>query len=329
LAFVTGVISFATLLAYGGRWSWACELLVNFRTHFALVLGPAFILAAVTRHWRIAGVAALALALNLWPMHGVYLEPASPAAVDTRPARVVAFNVNVANTGLPGIATYLESLAPDVVVLEEMTTSSADRLGPLLPRLAHRYLAVDEGVRGVWILSRGPLIAPQLLRHGGRMFGVRADVDLGDRRLRLYAVHLNWPVVPLAAGDRKAQLAALGRELAECRDACAIVGDFNTTPWSSHFRDLLRTSGFRDCAAGRGFLPTWPSGLPAPLRIRIDHCLASRDVSVAGVHAGASVGSDHLATINDLMVRGWRPTKEIGAEAAPTDYQEQLRPNDL
>ncbi|HEU5134536.1 MAG TPA: endonuclease/exonuclease/phosphatase family protein [Steroidobacteraceae bacterium] len=304
LAFGTGVVSLATLLAYGGRWSWACELLVNFRTHFALLLGLALLLAAVTRHWRIAGVAALALALNLWPMYGLYFDAASSPAADARPVRVLAFNVNVANGGLADIAAYLESQAPDVVVLEEMTTPSTDRLTSLLPSLPHRALAIDEGIRGVVILSRWPLIDPEFVKHEGRMFGVRADVDLGDRRLRLYGVHLNWPVVLKAASGRNAQLLALGRELAECRGACVVVGDFNTTPWSSHFRDLRKNSGLRDCAAGKGLLPTWPSGLPALLRIRIDHCLASTTVSVADVRIGRSVGSDHLATVNDLWVNG-------------------------
>ena len=302
LAFGTGVFSLATLLAYGGRWSWGCELLVNFRTHFALLLGLAFILAALTRHWRIAAVATLGLTLNLWPMYGVYFESASPPAAGARPVRVVAFNVNVSNRDLTGIAAYLESLAPDLVVLEEMTTLSADRLTLLLPRLPHRVLAIDEGVRGVVILSRWPLTSPQLVKYDGRMFAVRADVDLGDRRLRIYGAHFNWPVVLRAAQGRNAQLSALGLELAECRGACVVVGDFNTTPWSSHFRDLLRNSGFHDCAGGRGLLPTWPSGLPALLRIRVDQCLASAAVSVAGVRVGESVGSDHLATINDLSV---------------------------
>jgi endonuclease/exonuclease/phosphatase (EEP) superfamily protein YafD len=302
LAFGTGAVCIATLLAYGGRWSWGCELLVNFRTHFALLLVVALLLACATRHWRIAGIAVLGLVLDVWPMYGVYFDTATPAAPGGRAVRVVEFNVNVANDDLAGIARYLDSLAPDVVVLEEMTTSSADRLAPLLPRLAHQYRAVEEGVRGVVILSRWPLVAPQLVTHDGRLYGARTDVDLGGRQLRVFGVHLNWPVVPAAERVRNRQLAALGRELAQCRGACVVVGDFNVTPWSSHFRDLVEHSGFRDCAAGRGWLNTWSSGLLAPTRIRIDQCLASPAVAVSEVRVGESVGSDHFATINDLSV---------------------------
>jgi endonuclease/exonuclease/phosphatase (EEP) superfamily protein YafD len=296
------MLSLATLLAYGGRWSWACELLVNFRTHYAALLSLALLVAVVARHWRIAGAAALALGLNLWPMYGAFFAPAATASGDGRALRVVALNVQVGNRDLPGIAAYLESLNADVVVLEEVTTATAERLGALLPGFAHRHVAVEEGVRGVAIFSRWPLLSPRRLVHAGEMFGVRVDLDLGDRQLGLYGMHFNWPLVVRAARGRNAQLQAIGRELAECSDACVVVGDFNTTPWSSHFRDLLAHSGFHDCAAGHGWLPTWPAGLPAWLRIRIDQCLVSPAVSVAGVRVGASVGSDHLSTINDLRV---------------------------
>jgi hypothetical protein len=61
-------------------------------------------------------------------------------------------------------------------------------------------------------------------------------------------------------------------------------------------------------------LPTWAEGLPVPLRIRIDQCLAGTGVSVARVQVGRSAGSDHLATINDLLVAG-TPTKNAGPSA--------------
>jgi endonuclease/exonuclease/phosphatase (EEP) superfamily protein YafD len=302
LAFVTGVIALVTLLAYGGRWFWFCELLVTFRTHCALVLGLILVLVLVARLWGVGAIALLALALNVWPMLGVGFANERAISASAVPVRLVEFNVLVRNTNLRGIASYLESIAPDVVVLEEVTASSGERLVSLLPRFPHHYLAVDDGVRGILVLSRWPLLDPQTLLQGRGLYGVRAEVDLGDRHLRLHGLHLNWPLMPDAALGRNEQLPALARELAACRGACVAVGDFNTVPWSSHFRDLLTVSGFQDCAAGRGFLATWPAGLPAPLRIRIDHCLVSSAVSVVDVRVGEAIGSDHLATINDLSV---------------------------
>ena len=304
LVFATGAVCLATLLAYGGRWSWACELLVNFRTHFAMLLGLALVIAMALRHWPIAGIAALGLLLNVWPMYGALSGAGAPHAADTRAVRVAAFNVHIANDNLPGIASYLESQAVDVVVLEELSPANADQLAALLPQLSHRYLAGRDGAWGVAILSRWPLIASQPAAQGGLVFAARAEVDLGDRKFRLYGAHLNWPVMPATARVRNAQLRALGRDLAECPHACVVVGDFNVTPWSSHFRDLLKIPGVRDCAVGRGFLGTWASFLPTLLRIRIDQCLMAGAVTVADVRVGESMGSDHFATINDLLISG-------------------------
>ena len=304
LTFATGMAGLATLLAYGGRWSWACDLLANFRTQLALLLTLALLAAITFRHWRIAGVAALGLALNLWPMYGVYFGAGAPPVANARAVRVIAFNVNIANQRLADIAAYLESQAVDIAVLEELSPANAERLAAQLPALPHRYLAESQGIWGVVILSRWPLREPQAAIRDGVQFASRVDVDLGDRMLRLYGAHLHWPLVPESAQIRNAQLQALARELAECPQACVIVGDFNITPWSSHFRDVLGSPGVHDCAAGRGWLPTWRTGLPSLLRIRIDHCLVAGAVSVAQVRVGESAGSDHFATLNDLLIAG-------------------------
>lgn len=308
LAFITGCLSLATLLAYGGRWSWACELLVNFRTHYAGFLGLALILAAATRHWRIAGIALVALALNLWPMLAV---PATPAVQpqDARRLRVVAFNVLIRNDDMPRVARYLESLAPDVVILEELPRHNAEPLFALLAKsLPHQFHTTELSAGGLGILSRHPLLDSAIVSRDGVMLAARTDVDLGDHRLRLYGIHLHWPLVPASAAYRNAQLRALARELVECTGACMAAGDFNTTPWSNHFRDLLDASGFWDCSRGQGWVPTWPAQLPAPLRIRIDQCLVRGPVGIERVSVGGGEGSDHLATINDLRV-GLAPRK--------------------
>jgi endonuclease/exonuclease/phosphatase (EEP) superfamily protein YafD len=217
--------------------------------------------------------------------------------------RVAAFNVHISNEDLAQIAAYVDSLEADVVVLNELSPiEKAARLADLLPRLPHRYLAERDGLWGVVILSRWTLIAPQPAIRDGVPFAARADIDLGDRTFRLYGAHLDWPLIPALARVRNAQLRALGGELAQCPHACVAVGDFNVTPWSSHFRDVVRKPGVRDCAAGRGFLTTWSSRLPAVLRARIDHCLVAGAASVSDVRVGASAGSDHFATINDLSI---------------------------
>lgn len=297
----TVALGLATALSYTGRWFWFGDLLVHFRTHFTLLAMLLVAAALLVRRWPHAAVSAVLLVLNAWPLSAMFVPAGEPALEGARPARVVAFNVHVANEELPRVAAYLTSLAPDVVILEEVPSPNADELRQLLPDLSNYYWTPNTGL-GIAILSRWPLHDPGLVDREGVTLGLRADVDFGDRRLRVYGIHLYWPLVPESARYRDAQLDGLGRELAQCAGPCMAAGDFNITPWSSHFRGMLAASGFRDCAQGRGWLPTWNASLPSFLRIRIDHCLANGAVGVADVRVGESAGSDHFVTINDLLI---------------------------
>jgi endonuclease/exonuclease/phosphatase (EEP) superfamily protein YafD len=80
-----------------------------------------------------------------------------------------------------------------------------------------------------------------------------------------------------------------------------IAGDFNTTPHSPHFTDLINRSGLRSAALGRHWAPTWPTFF-MPAGIQIDHVLVSDGVAVKRFETGPAVGSDHLPIIVDLLL---------------------------
>ena len=104
------------------------------------------------------------------------------------------------------------------------------------------------------------------------------------------------------AGNEGPALAALIERYQQQYPNVEVVNATVTGGAGVNFRAVLKKEGVHDCAAGRGLLTTWSAGLPAPLRIRIDQCLLGGAVSVADVRVGASMGSDHFATINDLQV---------------------------
>ena len=79
-----------------------------------------------------------------------------------------------------------------------------------------------------------------------------------------------------------------------------LLGDLNTTPWSHHFRRLLKQTRLLDSLRGHGVQGSWPSFLPAPLRIPIDHVLHSPEVAITGRAIGPDANSDHLPVIVDF-----------------------------
>lgn len=302
VGFVLAVLVLATLLSAGGRWSWFCDLF----THFRPQLTAGFALAGVAALWlRQRGltiVAAAGLLMNLIFMAPVVWAGPQPDLADGRPVRVVSFNVAFFNHSFAEIGPYLESLQADVVALQELPLRDLPQVLAQLPGYPHHFLGANTGDYGVVVVSRWPLTDTHVIALGvpGRD-AAQVSLALPDGRLTLTAVHLLWPLKSEAAFQRNTQLAALAPVLAQCRGACVVVGDFNVTRWSTHFQDLLRDAGMRDCARGWFVPQTWPSWR-VPLRIRIDQCLVNDGVEVLGVATGPAHGSDHLSTINDLRI---------------------------
>ncbi|MGE0710801.1 MAG: hypothetical protein AB7N76_02055 [Planctomycetota bacterium] len=61
--------------------------------------------------------------------------------------------------------------------------------------------------------------------------------------------------------------------------------------------DAWRAEGRHACAAGRGYLPTWP--VPAPV-LTIDHAWLGPGLRAARAEARGSWCSDHRALLVDL-----------------------------
>ena len=82
-----------------------------------------------------------------------------------------------------------------------------------------------------------------------------------------------------------------------------LVGDFNLTPYSPHFSDLLARTGMVDARRRQGLSATWPTWV-VPLQVPIDHCIADPSLAVVGVRRGPVVGSDHYPVEITLRQRG-------------------------
>ncbi len=89
------------------------------------------------------------------------------------------------------------------------------------------------------------------------------------------------------------QLQALAKRIRIEKRPVIVLGDFNSTPWSSRYRRFLDEAGLVSSVQGFGAPGTWPAMLP--MRIPIDHVLHSPSLRTVDRRVGPSVGSDHLA----------------------------------
>jgi endonuclease/exonuclease/phosphatase (EEP) superfamily protein YafD len=92
---------------------------------------------------------------------------------------------------------------------------------------------------------------------------------------------------------RNEQLDALAKRVDQEEKPTIVVGDFNTTPWTHAFGQLMRGK-LQDSAYGRGIRGTWPAAIPNFLRIPIDHVLHTDDIRVLERELLEPFGSDHF-----------------------------------
>ncbi len=291
----------ALLAALLGRYAWPLDLFTHFRVQYTLLFLIVAIVLFALRAPLLAVVAIAGAGVGAIPIISYMGVPPTRAEDGSAKFRVVAFNTWFRNHEYEAIGRFLQQTQADVIVIEERDRDDgAQRIADFLQ--SHPY-SFNAGLRhGAIVFSRWPIVSaeslPLALSPGVR--AARVTIDWQGTPVTVLGVHLHWPLGPRASRLRNAELASVASFAAAHQGPLIVVGDFNVTPWSGHFREALEQSKLSDCAAGHGLAPSWPAQFP-PLGIRIDHCWMSRHWRSVDVRLGPAHGSDHSPLIADLL----------------------------
>lgn len=292
---------------------------------FALQLGIlaalVALLAVALRRW--AGlVLLLILAATLsWPVFAHRGE----AAVVSGPARLKVVSANLWHSAAGRDKTIAALLASDadIIGLVEATPAWRPALQPLYAKYPYRVdcfdldpecltmllsrLPIDKPIAGrVWKAT--PIVAGGEIRWNGRPITVLATHWF---RPLLRSDQSEWGADDAERAAYLAEGLPLSRQAGQAglfaqylnRDAPAdliVMGDLNGAPWSRVQRAFRAKTGLDNAA---GAATTWPSFLPWPLRLPIDHVLARGHLVVTKFETGPRTESDHLPVIAEI---GWR-----------------------
>ncbi len=294
--------SVATLAGILGKLAWLFELTSHFPLHLAVASGLFACIWALKgrRGWTIlcgavTGINALLVVSLLWPVRQT--APASGQRL-----RLVSVNVQTANTRTDLVLEFLREVDPDVVLLMEVDSTWLEALASLSTRYPHTIAEPRSDNFGIALLSRVATTNSAVLYLGeAEVPSISTTLLINGRTVTLLGTHPLPPASAEHARLRNDQLRELGAAARASSSPTVVLGDLNATPWSPHFRELLRASGLRNSSQGRGLNGSWPAALPVG-RIPLDHCLVSPSLHVAGRHLGPQVGSDHLPVVIDLLV---------------------------
>jgi endonuclease/exonuclease/phosphatase (EEP) superfamily protein YafD len=303
-------VSIALLLGELGRFNWLFELFSHFLVQFflALAVTAAYLLLRRRRLW--CGAVVLLTLVPAWR-----LAPYAPLTSDTRAAaadshrlRVMTINVHASSDHYDLVRAEIERLDPDIVFLPENTNRWAAALAPLRARYPYVVDGQSPSVFSLFLFSRVPLSDVAIVKlpePGGFPALVARACREGENNdlacVRIIGIHPPPPLSPRIAAERYATLRAVP-DLIDKHDAerTVLLGDFNCTPWSPLFRDLLAATGLRDSARGFDLSPTWASRW-LPVGLKIDHILVGSAIAVSDHGIGGDVGSDHFPVVADLQ----------------------------
>jgi endonuclease/exonuclease/phosphatase (EEP) superfamily protein YafD len=291
-----------TITGLLGAYGWLLDLTSHFRVQYAVLLSVIAGALCVRRQFRIAAVFGVFALLNFGLVAPLYFGKPAGLTAASQKLRVLLVNVDTSNRHYDWVNALIREKDPDLLVLEEVDERWLNELKQLSGGYPHAITAPRDDNFGIALFSKRQLLRSNVVYLGeAEVPSVEVEIQVSTKRVTIVGTHPLPPGSREYARLRNEQLAALAKFLADRTRPIILLGDLNATPWSVQFKRLVRATGLSDSSQGRGLHATWPANF-FPLRIPIDHCLVSSDLTVLNKQVGRKVGSDHLPVIVELSV---------------------------
>lgn len=295
------VVCTASLFGFLGQFSWFLDLFSHFRVQYLIGLAILGSLLLVMRRRKTAAIFLGLACVNSLLVLPLYLGDGNTLPESVPSMRAMLLNVNKRLGNAERVKRVIREANPDILVLEEISSRWMSDLASLTDSHPHRLTRPREDNFGIGLFSKFPLVESEVAYIGSaEVPSILATISTGQTNLRVIATHPPPPSGADYSRRRNEQLNQLP-DYAQSSLPLILLGDLNMTPWSYHFRRLLARTGLQDSARGYGVQPTWPNHNPI-LRIPIDHCLHSSDITVVDRRIGADVSSDHYPLIVDFVI---------------------------
>lgn len=226
--------------------------------------------------------------------------------------KIATFNQNFANDNYEPIGEWLNKPnGPDVIIIIEATSKTKRAANRAKENYPHQILkhTVNPKHRPIsyFILSKYPVFDHERItlskkpRHN-ILVRFKVKPDGVKEPFTIYAIHTHSPVTAQNTVFRDTELEQIAAIIKEDKSKNIIaMGDFNTAPYSSHFKVFKEITGLHFQSYGLLLNPTWPSQFKFSfLQIPIDHVLYSDNLIQQNKKAGMPLFSDHHALIAEF-----------------------------
>ncbi|WP_164103423.1 endonuclease/exonuclease/phosphatase family protein [Candidatus Laterigemmans baculatus] len=306
---LAAVVLLLTLLAFLGNSAWWLDVLNQGRMQYLTIALVLVVILLLTRAWSWLAIAVAAAAINAWFVAPWFWgAPESAPADADRDLRLMVLNVRGPSEDFEPVLELLRRDRPDLVVLNEVDPAWLEQIRDVSAGY-EIYDTPTQGKFGVLLLSRLPVESVEVETFTGRWSpSIVARLDMGGQPAVLIATHPPAPLDSKTWENRNEHLQELAQYVGGRAEPVLVAGDLNITMWSPHFDELVEQADLSDTRDGFGLHPTFPASrwgldLPWPLRVPLDHVLATEEWTTLSCRAGPNVGSDHLPLIVDVALR--------------------------
>ena len=205
--------------------------------------------------------------------------------------------------------SWVKAERPDILVIQEAKESHQNAMETIEKLYPYTITEARQNAFGQLIYSTFPIISSDVTyteRHALTIFYIHAVVDLGDdRTLSLYAIHPPPPMNSALAKQRNEDLFSIATAIENDKaENIIMLGDWNCTPYSPHFKNLVERTGLKNDYTSLSPIPSWPSHFAVPLfQIPIDHILHKGHLELMEKRRGPAMGSDHYPIIATFEVK--------------------------
>lgn len=286
--------SFASNAAWASKIIPQLDLLVHFQVQYAWTM---LLCILILLYRRVFGCTIILASLLLLPLARIApLYFSIPQSSSAPALNILSSNVRYTNKNYSSFIDTVNTIKPDIVVVQEATNNWNDALFEIHHDYPFRILYPEHGPRGMLLFSKKPLIESKTVIHPlTKHSTLSTKIQLGDCLVHLIAAH---PFRPgLLHGDRNLvkELKAISELVGINSVHTVVIGDLNTTMWSKTYIDFVDTCDLSNLRQGRGVLPSWSRIIPWISAIPIDHCLVGSGLEGTRFRLFPIKGSDHRA----------------------------------
>ena len=228
---------------------------------------------------------------------------------ETQHFKIVTYNRKYTMNNHDDMISWLKTEDPDVIIIQEARTSHIEAINSISDLYPHQILEPRQNAFGTILVSKYPFVGFDVVetkRYALNNFYIRALISLTKNKdVTIYTAHPPPPMVQVVAKQRNEDIRTIASAITQDnQNRIIFAGDWNVTPYSPHFHNLIETTQLKNQYTSFFMVHTWPSPFILPIfQIPIDHILHKGDLRLVDKRRGPAMGSDHYPLISTFALQ--------------------------